>query len=224
MMVIKTAGDLKSITPESGPYVLKLEEDLDLSVLNGSLYNLNGTELIAATIPEFSDFMMPPTVKKLRSKAIASSHIKNVFIANVEEMESFALYDIWLNTFIGGKMLTDLSMDAFMSCEAECIDLSDTRLTEISYRTFSDCSIARIILPESLDIIGSKAFWCKDLIEIDIMNAGHIHPDAFYCCTDLTRILIYSSPDGSNENYVVRQGILYNKQGEVVCKPHKWHG
>lgn len=132
-------------------------------------------------------------VTTIKAKAFMNKKkLKNVTLGvNVKKIERLAfsgctnlktidlshIYEIERNAFADCKQLSEVKLNAkhigggaFMGCEnLENVSLTNTK--SIGTFTFSGCSIERIILPESLEILGNDAFdGCQNLVEIIVYS------------------------------------------------------
>lgn len=72
------------------------------------------------------------------------------------------------------------------------LDFSKTKLETISFNTFANPTIKKIILPDTLKIIGKDAFYgCTNLVSINIPDSvTEIKDSAFQSCSELKQIQI----------------------------------
>ena len=105
----------------------------------------------------------------------------------------------------------------------ECNNLKKVILNEgvakIEGSAFVFCSsLEQIKLPQSLMSIGSGAFDnCTSLISVELPDNAIISSDTFKECKNLSDIVI----SDTNNNYIVKNGILYNKAmtSAIYCIP-----
>ena len=104
----------------------------------------------------------------------------------------------------------------------ECNNLKKVILGEgvakIEGSAFVFCSsLEQIKLPQSLMSIGSGAFDnCTSLISVELPDNAIISSDTFKECKNLSDIVI----SDTNNNYIVKNGILYNKNmTRILCYP-----
>ena len=104
----------------------------------------------------------------------------------------------------------------------ECNNLKKVILTEgltkIDGSAFIFCSsLEQIKLPQSLMSIGSGAFDnCTSLISVELPDNAIISSNTFKECKNLSDIVI----SDTNNNYIVKNGILYNKNmTRILCYP-----
>lgn len=93
---------------------------------------------------------------------------------------------------INKRILQDSSCESFESCNPEYIILGDA-WTEIPYRfLYNKDSLKSVTLPETLEKIGSYAFWsCESLSRIDFpASLKEIGESAFGYCTSLTEFTL----------------------------------
>lgn len=87
-----------------------------------------------------------------------------------------------------GTNLANISQDAFKACSMlESVDLSATRLTTVESGTFSGCRMLdEIILPESVESVGDRAFERTDIRDIEFASGlSEIGAGAFSDCRRL---------------------------------------
>ena len=105
----------------------------------------------------------------------------------------------------------------------ECNNLKKVILNEgvakIEGSAFVFCSsLEQIKLPQSLMSIGSGAFDnCTSLISVELPDNAIISSDTFRGCKNLSKIVL----SDTNNNYIVKNGILYNKAmtSAIYCIP-----
>ena len=104
----------------------------------------------------------------------------------------------------------------------ECNNLKKVILNEgvakIEGSAFVFCSsLEQIKLPQSLMSIGSGAFDnCTSLISVELPDNAIISSDTFRGCKNLSKIVL----SDTNNNYIVKNGILYNKNmTRILCYP-----
>ena len=104
----------------------------------------------------------------------------------------------------------------------ECNNLKKVILNEggakIEDSAFVFCSsLEQIKLPQSLMSIGSGAFDnCTSLISVELPDNAIISSNTFKECKNLSDIVI----SDTNNNYIVKNGILYNKNmTRILCYP-----
>ena len=104
----------------------------------------------------------------------------------------------------------------------ECNNLKKVILNEgvakIEDSAFVFCSsLEQIKLPQSLMSIGSGAFDnCTSLISVELPDNAIISSSTFRGCKNLSEIVL----SDTNNNYIVKNGILYNKNmTRILCYP-----
>ena len=104
----------------------------------------------------------------------------------------------------------------------ECNNLKKVILNEgvakIEDSAFVFCSsLEQIKLPQSLMSIGSGAFDnCTSLISVELPDNAIISSSTFRGCKNLSKIVL----SDTNNNYIVKNGILYNKNiTRILCYP-----
>ena len=146
-----------------------------------------------------------------------------------------------LKKVILGEGITGIERDAFYDCELleeisipgtvttvgnsafyRCKNLKNIEIpegvTKIDGSAFIFCSsLEQIKLPQSLVSIGSGAFDnCTSLISVELPDNAIISSDTFKECKNLSDIVI----SDTNNNYIVKNGILYNKNmTRILCYP-----
>lgn len=121
-----------------------------------------------------------------------------------------------LKSFVLPASVTTLGQNAFRNCSnlTSFTFASDAQITEIGSGALADCGITDITLPSSLQKINSESFArCQGLKKATLpTNLDWISPEAFNGCYKLTDIEI----DSQNKNYSTAQGVLYDKEKNVL--------
>ena len=114
--------------------------------------------------------------------------------------------------------VTTVGNSAFYRCKSlKNIEIPEG-VTKIDGSAFVFCSsLEQIKLPQSLTSIGSGVFGdCTSLISIELPDNAIISSNTFKECKNLSDIVI----SDTNNNYIVKNGILYNKNmTRILCYP-----
>ena len=118
--------------------------------------------------------------------------------------------DIYVPELIDGYKVTSIGDMAFTDKE-----LASEKLPDPS--EFPATKHVRVHLPDSIQIIGEKAFFCTDITSVNIpAGVASIGSGAFAGCSRITTF----SVDPNNSTYAVIDGVLYNKViKELVAFP-----
>lgn len=126
--------------------------------------------------------------------------------------------DVIIPKRINGKPVTAIANSAFYYCYIENIELPDT-IETIGTRAFYGVSgLKDFIIPFSVKVIEEYAFYdCTNLKTISIPSTVESIGDYAFCdIENLEKIVV----DISNENYSSTDGILYNKnKTELISYP-----
>lgn len=136
---------------------------------------------------EMTEFQIPSHIKYIKSWAFCGSKIENLFIPETVEYLSGS------HTFVACNNLKNITFPAEINTDKEWERTFEgcTNLQEISIPdgviciddTFLNClSLYSIVLPDSLEIIGTNTFnRCANLLNINIPNSvSEIGSDAFW--------------------------------------------
>ncbi len=113
--------------------------------------------------------------------------------------------------------ITSICDNAFRNFQMLSSITIPNSITSIGTSAFYNCSNLKTIkIPESITNIGSYAFdHCTSLVSITIpKNVSNIGNFAFYVCNSLEEINV----DKDNLNYKSIDGVLYDKNGQVLIR------
>lgn len=194
-----------------GPIVLRLEDGFNppIKAINGSLYNLDGTELFRLYIPE-------------NTKQVFLDAVNN----KLECIGNYGAAFLDLDFFHCGK-IRKLAHPVFHKCKIKVLDLSNTTIECFEENTFQMCDFKEIRIPATLKKICRSAFReCTGFKVFDILNAEEIDTYAFGICRDLMEFQINGKTNASNDKFSVVNGILFEKDQKLLRVPPKWgqHG
>ena len=148
------------------------------------------------------------------------NNLKKVILnEGITGIEQYAFYDCELLEEISiPGTVTTVGNSAFYRCKnLKNIEIPEG-VTKIDGSAFIFCSsLEQIKLPQSLMSIGSGAFDnCTSLISVELPDNAIISSDTFKECKNLSDIVI----SDTNNNYIVKNGILYNKNmTRILCYP-----
>ena len=148
------------------------------------------------------------------------NNLKKVILnEGITGIEQYAFYDCELLEEISiPGTVTTVGNSAFYRCKnLKNIEIPEG-VTKIDGSAFIFCSsLEQIKLPQSLTSIGSGAFDnCTSLISVELPDNAIISSDTFKECKNLSDIVI----SDTNNNYIVKNGILYNKNiTRILCYP-----
>ena len=148
------------------------------------------------------------------------NNLKKVILnEGITGIEQYAFYDCELLEEISiPGTVTTVGNSAFYRCKnLKSIEIPEG-VTKIDGSAFIFCSsLEQIKLPQSLVSIGSGAFDnCTSLISVELPDNAIISSDTFKECKNLSDIVI----SDTNNNYIVKNGILYNKNmTRILCYP-----
>ena len=148
------------------------------------------------------------------------NNLKKVILnEGITGIEQYAFYDCELLEEISiPGTVTTVGNSAFYRCKnLKSIEIPEG-VTKIDGSAFIFCSsLEQIKLPQSLMSIGSGAFDnCTSLISVELPDNAIISSDTFKECKNLSDIVI----SDTNNNYIVKNGILYNKNMTgILCYP-----
>jgi hypothetical protein len=148
------------------------------------------------------------------------NNLKKVILGEgITGIEQYAFYDCELLEEISiPGTVTTVGNSAFYRCKnLKNIEIPEG-VTKIDGSAFIFCSsLEQIKLPQSLVSIGSGAFDnCTSLISVELPDNAIISSDTFKECKNLSDIVI----SDTNNNYIVKNGILYNKNmTRILCYP-----
>ena len=148
------------------------------------------------------------------------NNLKKVILnEGITGIEQYAFYDCELLEEISiPGTVTTVGNSAFYRCKnLKSIEIPEG-VTKIDGSAFIFCSsLEQIKLPQSLMSIGSGAFDnCTSLISVELPDNAIISSNTFKECKNLSDIVI----SDTNNNYIVKNGILYNKNmTRILCYP-----
>ena len=148
------------------------------------------------------------------------NNLKKVILnEGITGIEQYAFYDCELLEEISiPGTVTTVGNSAFYRCKnLKNIEIPEG-VTKIDGSAFIFCSsLEQIKLPQSLTSIGSGVFGdCTSLISIELPDNAIISSSTFRGCKNLSKIVL----SDTNNNYIVKNGILYNKNmTRILCYP-----
>ena len=149
------------------------------------------------------------------------NNLKKVILnEGITGIEQYAFYDCELLEEISiPGTVTTVGNSAFYRCKnLKNIEIPEG-VTKIDGSAFIFCSsLEQIKLPQSLMSIGSGAFDnCTSLISVELPDNAIISSNTFRGCKNLSKIVL----SDTNNNYIVKNGILYNKAmtSAIYCIP-----
>ena len=148
------------------------------------------------------------------------NNLKKVILnEGITGIEQYAFYDCELLEEISiPGTVTTVGNSAFYRCKnLKNIEIPEG-VTKIEDSAFVFCSsLEQIKLPQSLMSIGSGAFDnCTSLISVELPDNAIISSNTFRGCKNLSKIVL----SDTNNNYIVKYGILYNKNiTRILCYP-----
>ena len=148
------------------------------------------------------------------------NNLKKVILnEGITGIEQYAFYDCELLEEISiPGTVTTVGNSAFYRCKnLKSIEIPEG-VTKIDGSAFIFCSsLEQIKLPQSLMSIGSGVFGdCTSLISIELPDNAIISSSTFRGCKNLSKIVL----SDTNNNYIVKNGILYNKNiTRILCYP-----
>ena len=176
-----------------------------------AFYRCNG--LVSVQVPESVTAIKNGTFREC-------NNLKKVILnEGITGIEQYAFYDCELLEEISMPgTVTTVGNSAFYRCKnLKNIEIPEG-VTKIDGSAFIFCSsLEQIKLPQSLVSIGSGAFDnCTSLISVELPDNAIISSDTFKECKNLSDIVI----SDTNNNYIVKNGILYNKNiTRILCYP-----
>ena len=176
-----------------------------------AFYRCNG--LVSVQVPESVTAIKNGTFREC-------NNLKKVILnEGITGIEQYAFYDCELLEEISiPGTVTTVGNSAFYRCKnLKNIEIPEG-VTKIDGSAFIFCSsLEQIKLPQSLVSIGSGAFDnCTSLISVELPDNAIISSDTFKECKNLSDIVI----SDTNNNYIVKNGILYNKNmTRILCYP-----
>ena len=164
---------------------------------------------------------IPQGVVNIGEKAFARlDNLKNIDIPDsVTNITTLAFYRCngLVSVQVPGSV-TAIKNGTFRECNNLKKVILNEGVTKIDGSAFIFCSsLEQIKLPQSLVSIGSGAFDnCTSLISVELPDNAIISSDTFKECKNLSDIVI----SDTNNNYIVKNGILYNKNmTRILCYP-----
>ena len=164
---------------------------------------------------------IPQGVVNIGEKAFARlDNLKNIDIPDsVTNITTLAFYRCngLVSVQVPGSV-TAIKNGTFRECNNLKKVILNEGVAKIEDSAFVFCSsLEQIKLPQSLMSIGSGAFDnCTSLISVELPDNAIISSDTFKECKNLSDIVI----SDTNNNYIVKNGILYNKNmTRILCYP-----
>ena len=164
---------------------------------------------------------IPQGVVNIGEKAFARlDHLKNIDIPDsVTNITTLAFYRCngLVSVQVPGSV-TAIKNGTFRECNNLKKVILNEGVAKIEGSAFVFCSsLEQIKLPQSLMSIGSGAFDnCTSLISVELPDNAIISSDTFRGCKNLSKIVL----SDTNNNYIVKNGILYNKNmTRILCYP-----
>ena len=165
---------------------------------------------------------IPQGVVNIGEKAFARlDNLKNIDIPDsVTNITTLAFYRCngLVSVQVPGSV-TAIKNGTFRECNNLKKVILGEGVAKIEGSAFVFCSsLEQIKLPQSLMSIGSGAFDnCTSLISVELPDNAIISSDTFKECKNLSDIVI----SDTNNNYIVKNGILYNKAmtSAIYCIP-----
>ncbi len=165
---------------------------------------------------------IPQGVVNIGEKAFARlDNLKNIDIPDsVTNITTLAFYRCngLVSVQVPGSV-TAIKNGTFRECNNLKKVILNEGVAKIEGSAFVFCSsLEQIKLPQSLVSIGSGAFDnCTSLISVELPDNAIISSDTFRGCKNLSKIVL----SDTNNNYIVKNGILYNKAmtSAIYCIP-----
>ncbi len=165
---------------------------------------------------------IPQGVVNIGEKAFARlDNLKNIDIPDsVTNITTLAFYRCngLVSVQVPGSV-TAIKNGTFRECNNLKKVILNEGVAKIEGSAFVFCSsLEQIKLPQSLMSIGSGAFDnCTSLISVELPDNAIISSDTFRGCKNLSKIVL----SDTNNNYIVKNGILYNKAmtSAIYCIP-----
>ena len=164
---------------------------------------------------------IPQGVVNIGEKAFARlDNLKNIDIPDsVTNITTLAFYRCngLVSVQVPGSV-TAIKNGTFRECNNLKKVILNEGVAKIEDSAFVFCSsLEQIKLPQSLMSIGSGAFDnCTSLISVELPDNAIISSNTFKECKNLSDIVI----SDTNNNYIVKNGILYNKNmTRILCYP-----
>ena len=152
------------------------EDNKNFSSFNGVLFDKNATELILCPEGFNGEYVIPDSVKKLRSYSFsACASLSSVIIS---------------------KNITDIQGFVFSECTGLISAIIEDGVNETGWGTFELCTeLANVIIPNSVRVISDNTFFgCSGLATITIPDGvSKIGSYSFYRCNSLASIIIPKS-------------------------------
>ncbi len=195
------------------------EDNISFISVDGVLYSKDMSVLIAYPAAKTgSEYIIPDSVSRISANAFhsASALEKITIPPSVSEIDSgaFAYCEALkeINLPDGITVINDELFNGCVSLGKLCIP---QEAEKIGKSAFMNCSsLESISIPDNTVTIGELAFYgCRSLSAVNISdNIAEIGNDAFANCTMLKGI--YTAE--SNKHYMDIDGILFNKNGDVL--------
>ena len=164
---------------------------------------------------------IPQGVVNIGEKAFARiDNLKNIDIPDsVTNITTLAFYRCngLVSVQVPGSV-TAIKNGTFRECNNLKKVILNEGVAKIEDSAFVFCSsLEQIKLPQSLTSIGSGVFGdCTSLISIELPDNAIISSSTFRGCKNLSKIVL----SDTNNNYIVKNGILYNKNiTRILCYP-----
>ncbi len=195
----------------------------NFSSLEGVLFNINKSKLIAYPNNKSATYTVPQTVVTIGNRAFAGCiGITNILLPS-------ALQTIENSSFIGCTNLTNINFPnslqsigefAFQNCQSITAITLPHSLTQIGMYAFSICTnLGSIIWPSNVTVINEGMFWrSSKLNTFDIpANVSKIERVVFNKINGLSSI----STNANNQIYSSHDGVLFNKSKSIlICYPN----
>ena len=142
----------------------------------------------------FENFTLPNQIRTIEIRAFLLSSIKNIKV---------------------GPMLETIGHDAFAVSELKTINLQDTAVNSIHSSAFQNCHLETIELPNTVELIGDKAFLdipslhrIKFNGDVDLLGSSILEDDKpckIICPKDAIKVINYFAPraDGRYKNIIL---------------------
>lgn len=176
-----------TISPENAAYVFE----------NGALYNKDKTQLLWVSF-DVTDLVIPETVSEMGDVFAEHSALQTVRFADNSPVtiltESMFQGCTSLTMVRLPDGLTQIGAKAFKDCTALSGVTDLAGLKSVGDEAFRNCtSLKDFYFPETLNNIGTGAFWGSSLTQIDLTachSLSYIRDQAFADCTSLAKVFL----------------------------------